>query len=509
MSIDKFNICVQDALSAVYDVGHETQIERFPDSNIFLKREDRGPIGAYKWRGAYTAMRHAFGMGARDFVAASAGNHAQGVALAAKKLGVSSTIFMPRTAPQAKQDRVLQHGNGQVEIRLFGDSYDETANAAKLFVQENNATFIHPFDDIHTIAGQATIAEEILKSANIPDILFLQIGGGGMAAGVSGWLKQHNPNIRIIGVEEVGQASMTASIQAGHPVTLENTSIFCDGTAVKTPGDLTFEMCSRNIDEFITVQEREIYDAYNKLYKGLGILPEPSGIIGLAGIYNYIAQHPDDVAGKNLMGIITGANLDLSRVAQISTLASTGQHNRRYLQFALREQAGSLLQLLETALSNVNVHDFRYGKSEPSIGYPVIGFEASDAELQNIVDILNRENINYCDVTEEVPTQGRGIVSASYFFTSTQFYHISFPERENALRDLLRSMRDAADIHYFDYAYSGENVGRALMGFDVKNPQKFQDILDNSVVNSTPASDFEVGLVKGSPCRHLRALPKL
>ena len=231
------------ARTRVYQAGSPTPLQEIAakdtDCRIFVKREDLGPINAYKWRGAYNAVKvYHDQTGCQTVVAASAGNHAQGVALAARTLGLQAKIFMPLSTPMMKQRSVRKHGGEHVEIILHGDTYNESADAAKTYVEKHQYTYVHPFDDLYTMAGQATIADEVMLSGEGPfDFAFLQIGGGGMAGAVAAWLKLHNPNIKIIGVEGVDQASMKASVEAGHPITLSSVDTFCDGTAVTRPGD--------------------------------------------------------------------------------------------------------------------------------------------------------------------------------------------------------------------------------------------------------------------------------
>src|SRR5690606_15947974 len=276
------------ARTRVYQAGTPTPLQEIPNGDepyrVFVKREDLGPINAYKWRGAYNAVSvHHEKTGCRTVVAASAGNHAQGVALAVRKLGLKAKIFMPLSAPMMKQESVRRHGGDHVEIILHGDSYNDSAAEAKKYVEKNNSVYIHPFDDLYTMAGQATIADEIMLSGQGPfDYAFVQIGGGGMAGAVASWLKLHNPDIKIIGVEGVDQASMKRSVEAGEPVTLDSVDTFCDGTAVTRPGDLAFEVCRKYIDGYITVTNEEVSAAIQRMWDLKRVIPEPSGAMGLA-----------------------------------------------------------------------------------------------------------------------------------------------------------------------------------------------------------------------------------
>lgn len=486
------------ARTRVYKVGDKTPLQPLPlpdkDFDVFIKREDLGPINAYKWRGAYNAVYvHHKNSGCGTVVAASAGNHAQGVALAARKLGIQAKIYMPLATPLMKQTAVKKHGGDHVEVILIGDTYDETSAAAKAYCAENNYTYIHPFDDIYTMAGQATIADEIMLSDTGPfDFAFVQIGGGGMAGAVAAWLKVHNPDIKIIGVEGVDQASMKASIAAGKPIELESVDTFCDGTAVKRPGDLTFEICREYIDHIVTVSNDEVSAAIQTLWDSKRIIPEPSGAMGLAGLMQYAAEFPDDVKGKKLLSIICGANMDFSKLGMIARQSAVGAHRRWYLRFHLQEGKGSLLGLLDSIFADVGVSEFLYGKSHEKDGWPIIAFEADPERMEQLEQDLEKHNIAFENVTGDPDIRYRIINYNPALFKNPLLMHIHFPERQGALRDLLRSISGIANICYFNYQYSGEAIGRALMGFEFDKPEdreKFTDLIENSVVTAKPVDE--------------------
>lgn len=479
----------------VYEAGDATPLQEIPNNGlayqIFIKREDLGPINAYKWRGAYNAVKcYHEKTGCRTVVAASAGNHAQGVALAARKLGIEAKIFMPLSAPQMKQDSVRRHGGDNVEIILYGDAYNDAANKAKEYVAINNHTYIHPFDDIYTMAGQATIADEIISSGQGPfDIVFLQIGGGGMAGAVAAWIKKHYPNTKIIGVEGVDQASMMASIAAGTPVTLDRVDTFCDGTAVTRPGDLTFDICRTYIDDFITVTNDEVSAAIQKMWDAKRVIPEPSGAMGLAGLVKYVGLYADDVQGKKLLCILCGANMDFGKISQIAQRSAIGSQRRRYLQFEIGEEKGGLLDLLETYFKDINVSEFLYGKIDNKKAWPVIGLEASQARMDDLEKQVRAAGISYKDITLDIDIQYRMINYNPALFKDPVLLNIQFPERKGALRDLLRRISGTANLCYFNYAYTGETVGRAIMGFEFDSPAHkaaFEDKIGESTVSYKP-----------------------
>lgn len=486
------------ARTRVYHVGKPTPLQDITppgaDFNVFIKREDLGPINAYKWRGAYNAVAvHHEKTGCKTVVAASAGNHAQGVALAARKLGLKAKIFMPLSAPLMKQDSVRKHGGENVEIILHGDNYSETAEAAEAYVKKHNSVYIHPFDDLYTIAGQGSIADEIMLSNEGPfDIAFLQIGGGGMAGAVACWLKKHRPGIKIIGVEGVDQASMKASVEAGKPVTLKDVDTFCDGTAVKRPGDLTFKICRDYIDEFITVTNEEVAAAIQQLWEARRVIPEPSGALGLAGLMQYARNNPKAVKGKKLLSILCGANMDFSKLAMISQKSAVGAHRRRYLRFHIGEKAGGMLDLLDKHFKDISVSEFQYGKTHESEAWPVIALEAEPERMDQLDGELKKAKVEFEDVTLDADVRFRIINYNPALFHYPLLMHVHFPERKGALRDFMRKVSAHANVCYFNYTYSGEAVGRALMGFEfasIADQKKFINEIKGSPVTCRPVED--------------------
>jgi len=485
------------ARTRVYQAGSPTPLQEISinggDYRVFVKREDLGPINAYKWRGAYNAVAaHHEKTGCKTVVAASAGNHAQGVALAARKLGIAAKIFMPLSAPLMKQQSVKRHGGENVEIILHGDSYNEAATEAARYVEKHKSVYIHPFDDIYTMAGQASIADEIMLSGQGPfDVAFVQIGGGGMAAAVSSWLKAHNPNIKIIGVEGVDQASMKKSVEAGKPITLQSVDTFCDGTAVARPGDLTFEICRQYIDSYITVTNEEVSAAIQKMWEASRVIPEPSGAMGLAGLIQYAQANPAAVKDKKLLCILCGANMDFNKITQIAQRSAIGSHRRRYLRFKIGEEKGGMLGLLDKHFKDISVSEFLYGKIHPSEAWPVIGLESAPETMDALDAKLKSAGVAFEDVTLDPDVRYRIINYNPALFKDPVLMHIHFPERKGALRDFMRKISGIANVCYFNYAYSGEAIGRAIMGFEFDSPAQkaqFMDMLDDTIVTCRPVN---------------------
>lgn len=475
---DLNNALIAEVLKArerVYRVGRPTPLERLPLSTAFetwIKREDLSPINAYKWRGAQNCTaRMVEEGGARGVVAASAGNHAQGVALSARRLGIPAAIFMPRSTPEMKQRAVRLHGGEAVEVYLVGDTYNEAAEAAHAHAARHAMAFVHPFDDLHTIAGQATIADEMILSGKGPfDVVFIQIGGGGLAAGVGSWIRLHYPRARIIGVEGVGQASMKASLAAGTPVTIADVDRFCDGTAVTRPGDLTFALCRQVLDDIITVTNEEVCAAIQTLWELNRVIPEPSGAMGLAGLVRHAEDHPEAMRGKRVAAILCGANMDFGQLTLIAGGAAVGAHTRRYFRFRIGETRGGLLGLLD-CVPDISIAAFLYGKTDPEQAWPVLAFQGTPEQINHLHETLREQGLAFEDVTGHADIRYRVIPYTPALFHDPLMMRVHFPERRGALRDFLRQASDVASICYFNYRYTGETIGRALMGFEFERPE--------------------------------------
>ncbi len=451
----------------VYEIGSATPLEsvRLEEGiELFVKREDVSPIHAYKWRGAYNAMAQLAPEAlSRGVVTASAGNHAQGVALAARQLGTRGIIYMPLSTPRMKQIAVKRHGGDQVDIRLVGDTYDVASAAAHAAAETEGLTYLHAYDDLAVMAGQGTLADEIVMSGRGPfDLAFLQVGGGGMAAAAATWLKMHFPEIRIVGVEGVDQASMAAAIQAGSPVALKKVDIFCDGTAVRKVGQLTHRVCAEMVDEWVTVTNGEVAAAVQFLWEQFRCIPEPSGAMGVAAAL----QRRGTLAGQRVLTILCGANMDFEQLASIARQAAVGAARRRYFKIRIAEQPGAMYRLLEALPDSVNIVDFQYGKTHATDASPVIGFDLTPIESDALCQALRDGGYGFHEVTAEPDVEFRMIHYASPLMTHPAFLLLGFHERPGALAELLRAVSPHANLCYFNYLYSGERVGRALLGFE-------------------------------------------
>jgi len=460
------------ARERVYRFGQPTPIERLtlpgnePGPEVWVKREDLCAVKSYKWRGACNRMAVLTAEeAARGVVTASAGNHAQGVALAAKKLGIRARIHMPRSTPRVKQNAVLQHGGEFVEIHLSGDSYDEAVTAAREDERTSGAVYVHAYDDLLVMAGQGTLADEVVLSGHGPfDAAFLQIGGGGMASGVANWLKTYWPAIDIVGVEGVGQASMKAGLAAGRPVQLEQLDIFCDGTAVRKAGALPFPICRQTLSRVETVTNAEVSAAIRVLWEGLRCISEPSGALGLAGVLKNRAA----LAGKRVLVVVSGANVDFLQLGLIAQSQGTVGTASRTLRVRIPEKTGTMLGLLGSAFAGLNISDFQYGKHHADDAWPAFTVTAEDpAALDALPARLDASGHAWEDITDAVDIAFRAIPIRGDLLAHPIFLRLDFYERAGALRDFLAHVvRGRADLCYFNYRQSGERIGRALIGLD-------------------------------------------
>lgn len=456
------------ARERVYQVGEATPLERidgFGEAEVWVKREDVSPIKAYKWRGAFNRMALLESSEReRGVVTASAGNHAQGVALAAAKLGIPALVFMPDTTPLVKQNAVRKLGGEFVEVVLSGDSYDDACAAALARAEADGRVYVHAYDDLHVMAGQGTLADEVVMSGKGPfDVAFLQIGGGGLAAGVAAWLKTFYPGIRIIGVEGVGQASMKAAVEAGEPVRLAELDIFADGTAVRKAGELPFAVCRELIDEFVTVTNAEVSEAIRLYWDRLRCLAEPSGAMGLAGAW----KQREKLAGKRALVVLCGANIDFNRLAMIAADAGEGDRIRHYLRIRIPERGGSMLKLLDDAFEGVAIRAFQYGMNHRDVAWPLFGLTLSDDEMEAMRASLRASGYEFEELEDPEEVSYRLIPLRSDLLEAPVFLDLEFYERPGALHSFLTgTIRGRGSFCYFNYTYTGERVGRALIGID-------------------------------------------
>ncbi len=365
-------------------------------ANILIKREDMQPVRSFKLRGAYNKIASLSGeQRGREVVCASAGNHAQGVASACARLGIKGTVFMPRITPTQKLERVEHFGGELVQIRLVGDSYDESNTAAQAYSEEVQGIFVHPFDDPATIAGQGTVGKEIHDALRGEvDVVLVPIGGGGLAAGIASYLKERNPDVRIIGVEPAGSPSMAESLRAGHVVTLAELHTFVDGAAVRTVGQLTFALCRQHVKRVVVVPEGRICTTMIELYQNEGIITEPAGALSISALEDAAAE----ISGKTVVCVLSGGNNDILRYPEIMERSLVYQGRKHYFIIEFAQKPGQLRQFVDDALGPTDdIVRFEYiKKTNKERGAALVGIELkSKADLSPLLERMARIQLNF------------------------------------------------------------------------------------------------------------------
>ena len=455
----------------IYDLALETPVDKAPllsqrlKNQVLLKREDLQPVFSFKVRGAYNKLRHlSKEQLAAGVIAASAGNHAQGLALAAQKMGVSATIVMPKTTPNIKVDAVRGWG---ANVVLFGDNYDTAAGHAKQLLEERGLTYIHPFDDPDIIAGQGTVGMEILRQ--LPgdlDAIFIAVGGGGLCAGVAAYVKYVRPGVKIIAVESDDAACLDAAMKAGQPVKLKEVGIFADGTAVGQIGTETFRILKDLVDEVITVSTDEICAAIKDVYNDTRAICEPSGAMGAAGLKKYVEQ--SGVQGQTLVAVQCGANIDFDRLRYISERTQTGEKREAILAVVIDERPGSFKAFC-TALEQRNISEFNYRYARSDAAQIYVGVKVSDdGDRFELVKELLEKGYPVSDITDSEIAKShiRHMVGGrSPQVGEEQVFRFEFPERPSALANFLIELGSGLNISMFHYRNHGSAFGKVLVGF--------------------------------------------
>ena len=463
---------IRDA--SVYDVAVKSPLERAGNlserlgNDIWLKREDLQPVFSFKLRGAYNKLAALDeGRLANGVICSSAGNHAQGVALAARRRGVKAVIVMPVTTPSIKVNAVRALGG---DVVLHGDNYDEAYARARQLETEHGYFFVHPFDDPDVIAGQGTIGLEILEqSGGEIDAVFVPIGGGGLIAGIAVAIKALRPDIRIIGVEPEDSCAMRESVAAGKPVVLDHVGIFADGVAVRRVGDETLRLCREYVDEFITVDTDEICAAIRDIFEDTRSIVEPAGGLSVAGLKKYLAAH--DVRGQSLVTINCGANVNFDRLRHIAERAAVGEHTEMLLAVEIPEEPGSFRRFCEM-LGRRGVTEFNYRYSDTRNAHIFVGIQLTRGEEEQAELIAKLRDAGYTveDLShnELAKLHVRHMVGGrSPGIGNERLFRFEFPERPGALLDFLDAIGTGWNISLFHYRNHGSDYGRVLAGIDV------------------------------------------
>lgn len=457
----------------VYDVAKETSLVHAQllsasiGNKVLIKREDEQPVFSFKLRGAYNKMVHLPpSQLAAGVVAASSGNHAQGVALAAQKLGVNATIVMPSTTPTIKIDAVRARG---AKVILQGESYSDAYEHAQEIVRAEKKAFIHPYDDPDVIAGQGTIGMEILRQYQGDiDAIFVAIGGGGLISGIAAYVKAVRPKTKIIAVQAADQATMIESLKAGHRIKLKSVGLFADATAVKDVGTETFRLCQQYVDDAVLVTNDEICAAIKDVYTDCRSILEPAGATAIAGLKKYAAKHRS--RDKTFVAVACGSNMNFDRLRFIAERAVVGESREAVLAVTLPEKPGSFRAFCDV-LGPRSVTEFNYRYVGGAAAHVFVGVEISQKkEIAALIKEFKRAGIGAVDLTENemAKLHVRHLVGGhSPGAQGERMFRFDFPERRGALAQFLRAMNNSWNITLFHYRNHGSDVGRVLAGIQV------------------------------------------
>jgi threonine dehydratase len=470
----------------VYDVAIETPLERAPrlstrvGNQVWIKREDLQPVFSFKLRGAYNKMvQLTAAQKARGVITASAGNHAQGVALAAQRLGIRARIVMPNTTPGIKVEAVRALG---AEIVLIGDSYDEALLHARGLEAEEGFCYVHAYDDPDVIAGQGTIAMEILRQhSDSIDAIFVPVGGGGLIAGIAAYVKQLVPSIQIIGVEPDDAACLRAALDAGRPVALQQVGLFADGVAVRQIGEEPFRIARELVDDVITVDADAICAAIKDIFDDTRSIAEPSGALGVAGLKAYVER--TGVRDQTLIAIDSGANMNFDRLRHVAERAELGEQREALFAVRIPERPGAFQGFCQV-LGKLPVTEFnyRYGRDDEAQIFVGVGLSEGGKQRAEILARLQSAELPVLDMThnEMAKLHVRFMVGGRSNVENERLFRFEFPERPGALLQFLSAIGGRWNISLFHYRNHGAAFGRVLAGLQVPaaDATKFQLFLD-------------------------------
>lgn len=491
--------------SRVYDVVEETPLHRAPllsdrvGNNILLKREDTTAVNSFKVRGAFNMMALADPAALKNgVVAASAGNHAQGVALAAQVLGVDAVIVMPAVTPQIKVDAVKRRGATAI---LHGDNFDQAkAKALELSTNESRL-FVPPFDHPDVIAGQGTVGLELIRQSSDMDAIFVPVGGGGLIAGIATVVKRLRPGVRVVGVEPRDADALHRSLRAGHRVRLNSVGTFADGVAVIEVGEETFRLCKDLVDEVVLVDTDEICAAIKDVFEDTRSILEPAGALAVAGAKAWAAR--ESASDLNLVAITSGANTNFDRLRHVSERAEIGEGREAIFAVTIPERPGSFRELLLRLGGEVNITEFNYRYAGEGSAHVFVGASiAHRRESERILSRLKEGGYNVLDMTDNelAKLHIRHLVGGNAPYKREAVVRFEFPERPGALERFLCDIPTMWNITMFHYRNHGTDVGRVLVGIDTgsEDEQELVDVLDRIGYSSVredqnPAYQFFLG----------------
>lgn len=489
----------------VYEVAQETPLDFAKllsariDNQIYLKREDKQQVFSFKIRGAYNKMAHLSRKELdRGVIAASAGNHAQGVAFSAQKLGCRAVIVMPTSTPQVKVDAVRRLGG---EVVLAGTSYSDAYAHALELEKKDKLTFVHPFDDPYVIAGQGTIAMEVLRqSPQKPDAIFCAIGGGGLIAGVAAYIKALDPSIKVIGVQTEDSCAMIKSVASNRRINLNDVGLFSDGTAVKQVGVETFKLCKALVDDYITVNTDEICAALRDVFQDTRNILEPAGALSVAGAKKYAQKH--QWKSKHIVAVTSGANMNFDRLRFVAERAEVGEHKEALFSVTMPEQRGSFKQLC-AAVGNRSVTEFNYRISDTKVAHVFVGIQTSQpSDAEKIQTLIQKRKFQVLNLTNNdlAKTHLRYMVGGRSALAEHEvLFRFEFPERPGALMRFLDAMSPEWNISLFHYRNMGGDFGHVLVGMQVPPSDKkalktFLDELGYPYVNESDNPAYKLFL---------------
>ncbi len=468
-------------LSPVYDVAVNSELvklNRLSESlgnQIWLKREDQQPVKSFKLRGAYNKLSHLTREQLQaGVVTASAGNHAQGVAYSARIKQIMATIVMPETTPDIKVDAVRNFGKEFVNVVLHGTSFDAAKDEAMRLSQVEGYTMIPPFDDEDVIAGQGTIGRELLEQNPDLDILFIAVGGGGLAAGISVFLKQLKPDLKIVAVESDESACLQAALLAGKPVPLPSVGIFADGVAVKTIGEEPFRLCQQYVDEVITVSTDEICAAIKDIFDDTRVIAEPAGALSIAGIRKYLATH--NLQDKQLGGILCGANINFHTLRYVSERCELGEQKEAVFAVKIPERKGAFKRFCEL-LGGRTITEFNYRYASQGEAHIFVGIKLrfGKEEYHQLAALLHSQGYACFDLSENemAKLHVRYMVGGRPpSLIDEHIFSFEFPEYPGALMNFLNTLGENWNISLFHYRNHGAAEGLVLAGFNIANEDR-------------------------------------
>jgi threonine dehydratase len=484
---EEYKKLIEEAGKRIYTVAKRTDLDHAPqlsqrhNNNIWLKREDQQPVFSYKLRGAYNMIASLTeDERKRGVITASAGNHAQGVAMAAQGLDMKAVIVMPKTTPDIKVGSVKRMN---AEVVLHGNTYDEAKDHAFKLSEESGMYYIPPFDHPLVIAGQATVGVELLEQhPSKPDVIFVPVGGGGLIAGLAAHVKERYPEIKIIGVEHDEAPSMYAAFEAGERVVLDQIGIFADGAAVIQVGEENYRIAKELVDEILLVTIDDICAAVKDIFEDTRSIPEPAGALALAGLKQYVAR--EELTNKELVAIFSGANVNFDRLRHIAELSALGENREGLLVIGIPERPGSFRHLChDLGPRLITEFNYRYSDNDDANVFVGVQLKKGVAEKDTLISQLVEKGYDVTDLSNDTVAKMhiRYMVGGHAPQAENEIiYRFEFPERSGALLHFLNEMEERWNISLFHYRNHGAAYGRVLMGFQVKEEERddFQKFVD-------------------------------